>query len=346
MARTRPIVLLLDDLHAADAPSLLLLRFAHARRCATADNRNLARQRPDGERELRRNHRRAGARRLLRRAPGRARAGGGGATDAGHRTHRLEGLVDAIHDRTDGHPFFVAELVRLLASEGRLDALPHGVQGSVARRVGLLSEDCRRVLVAASVVGREFASDVLARVDDAEPETIMDSSRRRSKRGAEKPCWRSRPLPVRARARPRRLYDELSTDHRIHLHRRVAEALEAIHAPELDRYYAEVAHHFFLAAAPALPSGGGYAARGRARGGRAGIRGRGAPLRDGRDGTRAPARRGRVGPMRAAARPRRRPGEHQRHDLGEGRVRERPASRAAPACPSSWRAPRSATAAA
>ena len=46
------------------------------------------------------------------------------------------------------------------------------------------------------------------------------------------------------------LYDELSIDHRIHLHRRVAEALEQI-APELDRYYAEVAHHFALAA-PAL----------------------------------------------------------------------------------------------
>lgn len=35
------------------------------------------------------------------------------------------------------------------------------------------------------------------------------------------------------------------------LHRAVAESLEAIHAPELDRHAAELAHHFFLAA----PSG-------------------------------------------------------------------------------------------
>jgi hypothetical protein len=43
------------------------------------------------------------------------------------------------------------------------------------------------------------------------------------------------------------LYDELSPNHRMRLHRAVSEALEAIRGPERDRHLAELAHHCFLA---------------------------------------------------------------------------------------------------
>jgi DNA-binding SARP family transcriptional activator len=252
-ARTRPIVLLLDDLHAADAPSLLLLRFVtdaldDAQLLMIATRRDsdptasenfaetiaeLARSESFHDVPLAGLEREEVARQM----------------EAAGAPIASKELVAAIHDRTDGHPFFVAELVRLLASDGRLDALPHGVQAVVARRLGLLSEDCRRVLAVASVVGREFASDVLARVDDAEPETIMgllgealEARALTSSPGAPGQFRFAHALVREV------LYDELSMNHRIRLHRDVAEALEAFHAPELDRYFAEVAHHFFLAA--------------------------------------------------------------------------------------------------
>ena len=167
-------------------------------------------------------------------------AGAGGASDE---------LVAAIYERTDGQPFFVAELVRLLASEDRLDAIPQGVRAVVAQRLGLLSEDCRRVLAVASVVGREFASDVLAGAGDVDPERLSEllgealgANALASLRGAPGHFRFAHALVREV------LYDDLSINQRMRLHRGVAEALEAIHAPELDRHLAELAHHYFHAA--------------------------------------------------------------------------------------------------
>src|SRR4029453_13234181 len=61
-------------------------------------------------------------------------------------TEPTGGLVAAVRRRTEGPPFFVGETVRMLATRGRLDALPLGVRAVVAQRLGLLSETCRRVL--------------------------------------------------------------------------------------------------------------------------------------------------------------------------------------------------------
>jgi DNA-binding SARP family transcriptional activator len=250
--RTRPIVLVLDDLHAADAASLLLLRFltdalGDARVLVIATRRDSEPAASDSfaatVAQLARSERfhdvalsglgREEVARLVN------AAGARGASDE---------LVAAIHERTDGHPFFVAELVRLLASEDRLDAIPQGVRAVVAERLGLLSEDCRHVLAVASVVGREFGSDVLAVADDADPERLADLL------GEALEATALASLPGApghfrfAHALVREvLYDELSMNHRTRLHRAVAEALEAIHGPERDRHLAELAHHFCLA---------------------------------------------------------------------------------------------------
>jgi DNA-binding SARP family transcriptional activator len=266
-ARTQPIILVLDDLHAADSPSLLLLRFLTD---ALGDAPLLViATRRDGDpaasessaatvAELARSERfhdialggfgRAEVARLV---------------DAAGSRGASEELVDAIHQRTDGHPFFVAELVRLLASEGRLDAIPHGVRAVVAQRLGLRSEDCRRVLAVASVVGREFTSDVLARASDDDPEKLADllGEALKAKTLASLPGAPGRFRFAHALVREV-LYDELSTTDLMRLHLAVAEALEAIHAPELDRHLAELAHHFFLAApGGSAPRAVDYAAR-------------------------------------------------------------------------------------
>ena len=250
--RTRPIVLVLDDLHAADAASLLFLRFLMG---ALGDTRLLVIATRRDSDPTARESLAATVAELARSETfhdvalaGLGREEVARLVDATGVRGASGELVDAIHERTEGHPFFVAELVRLLASEDRLDAIPQGVRAVVAQRLGLLSEDCRHVLAVASVVGREFASDVLAVAGDADPERLSDllGEALEAKALASLPRAPGRFLFAHALVREV-LYDELSLNDRTRLHRAVAEALEAIHGPERDRHLAELAHHFFLA---------------------------------------------------------------------------------------------------
>jgi predicted ATPase len=74
------------------------------------------------------------------------------------------GLAEAVQEQTDGNPFFVGEVVRLLASEGRLTAggsaselqIPQGVREVVGRRLDRLSDEANEALRVAAVVGRDF----------------------------------------------------------------------------------------------------------------------------------------------------------------------------------------------
>jgi DNA-binding CsgD family transcriptional regulator len=89
-------------------------------------------------------------------------------------------LTARLHDATGGNPFFAAELVRLLRSEGRLavvsgqpPGLPRGVREVLDRRLDRLSVASRRSLELASLVGDSFGFEFLARASGAEPERVL-----------------------------------------------------------------------------------------------------------------------------------------------------------------------------
>jgi tetratricopeptide (TPR) repeat protein len=252
-ARTKPLILVLDDLHAADASSLLLLRFvaqtlSDTRLAVVATTRSsdrhvtvsLAGTVAELARAQRFHHIRLGGLSHEEVAELVAAAGDVAASEA---------LVDRIYMRTDGHPFFVSEIVHLLATGNDLDVLPQGVRAVVSQRLALLSEGCRELLAVASVVGREFGIDVLAAVSGVEPAHVVDHLQEAL---AISMLLALPSTPGRYRFAHEIvrdvLYGELPAARAMILHRRIAEALESVYAAELDPHAAELAHHFAVAA--------------------------------------------------------------------------------------------------
>ena len=255
----QPIVLVLDDLHAADEPSLLMLRFV-AR--TIADSRLLI---VGAYRDVDPTIRAPLDSTLaeLVREPQTAQIGLAGLSES-HLAEYIEastgveppsGVVRTIHGETEGNPLFMTEVVRLLNAEGRIGeadarpAIPAGVRAVIGERVGRLPEKCRQVLVAASVMGREFELDALARLGERSHEELLDLL---DEPMAERIVGEVPGSPGRLRfghALIRdTLYDELTPARRLRLHRDVGEALEATYGRDPEPHLAELAEHFAAAA--------------------------------------------------------------------------------------------------
>ncbi|MDQ2677410.1 MAG: AAA family ATPase [Actinomycetota bacterium] len=158
-------------------------------------------------------------------------------------------LAELVHDRSGGNPFFAQELVELLVGEGRLDALdaarvPAAVSGVVRRRVGRLPDDSQRLLSIASVVGRSFDLDVVARVASSTLTEVLDALDAPVDAGLVGPDPSG---PTRFRFShalvAEALETELSPSRRARLHAATAEALASLRAATLEGHVAELAHH-------------------------------------------------------------------------------------------------------
>ncbi|HEX8009141.1 MAG TPA: ATPase, partial [Trebonia sp.] len=79
------------------------------------------------------------------------------------------GLVDEVHRRTGGNPFFVEQTARLWRSSGSVSAIAPGVRDALQRRLSLLPPVLVELLTAASVLGREFHREVLAATSGTPP---------------------------------------------------------------------------------------------------------------------------------------------------------------------------------
>jgi DNA-binding SARP family transcriptional activator len=249
----QPIVLVLDDLHAADAPSLLLLEFV-ARELGTMRVLVIGACRdvdPLPAKPLARTlaevSRAPGTRRLDLRGLGEpAVAEYVRLTAAGIDS---PSLVSALHADSGGNPLFVTEMVRLLAVEPAAavhgaPAVPDSVRDVIARRLGHLPDRCSRVLRLASVLGREFAVDVLARLAELPEDDLrgrLDEARA-ARAVAEVPGAAGRLRFTHVLVRDA-LYDALPAARRTELHRRVVEVLEQRYGDASGPHLAELAHH-------------------------------------------------------------------------------------------------------
>ncbi|HMI27702.1 MAG TPA: BTAD domain-containing putative transcriptional regulator, partial [Streptosporangiaceae bacterium] len=176
-AATRPVAVLLDDLHQADAETLALLETVAAG-LAGSPLLLMAAYRPaevGGELEQ-------ALAVLARRSPARLPLAGLPAPDAAALISSVYGgpveehIVQALADRTGGNPFYLRESAKLLASEGALVAVsevPEGVRDVLRRRLARLPPPAVTILRLAATVGQEADVEVLVDAADTDEEGVI-----------------------------------------------------------------------------------------------------------------------------------------------------------------------------
>jgi tetratricopeptide (TPR) repeat protein len=256
VSRATPLVLILDDLHEADRPSLLLARFvAHELREAHVFMLGIFR---DVEARLSPQTRAVldelaseGTRLALR---GFTSAEVARFIESTSERTPSAALVQVVHQTTEGNPLFLEEIVRLLAADGRLGAeglvpgslkIPDKVREVIGRRLALLANETRCVLESAAVLGRDFDLSLLAAVTGVSQEELVTVIAEAAATGilSNLPGALGRASFCHALFRES-LYDGIPQPRRAMLHRDAGEALEKLHAADLEPHLAELAHHF------------------------------------------------------------------------------------------------------
>ena len=254
----RPLLLALEDLHAADEASLRLLQFA-ARELRSSPVLILGTYRDSEVRSAPVLHQLLSAIGRHGRLIALTGLDEGGVTQLLERTVkdvRLAADSRAVHETTEGNPFFVQEVARLLLAErqlardvagtGRLP-VPEEVHGLIRRRLRPLPPEAHDVLKRASVLGRHFEIGVLSVIAGRSPDELLDIL----DLGAELAVVENRGLGrwrfSHALLREA-LYDELELPQRAMLHRRAGEAIEEYAGEDLAGRAPQLAYHFFEAA--------------------------------------------------------------------------------------------------
>lgn len=265
LSRSQPIFLVFDDLHVADTPSLLFLRFL-ADGMDTARILVLASYRdPDPDRDKPLDPALPELSRCSVTRP--LKLGGLSRSDVSRFVEVNAGeaapdaLISLLYDETDGNPLFLGEVVRLLASEGRISesppsaafrlTVPESVRVAISRRLSRLTPRTQDLLSSAAVLGREFSLDVLERLLGVQRSDLLPGLDEATEFRIVTPLAES-PGSLRFSHALIRdvLYDSLPPSHRLKLHLQAGAALEECYAADPEPHLAELAHHF-VAAAPA-----------------------------------------------------------------------------------------------
>jgi predicted ATPase len=262
-SRDTVLVLVIDDLHAADTASIRFLRFlasqlAESRILVVATYRDVELTPDDPLSADLSELTRESITRLLPIA-GLSQSEVGNLIEATAGRELRSQLVSVLWHETGGNPLFLGEAVRMLSAEGRLDeavdpsllrvSVPPGVRDVITRRVRQLGPPAVRTLTLGAVLGPEFSLESLRSVGEYGAEELLDLLDRPLQAGLliHVPGSLGR-LRFSHDLVRETLYGDLAPATRVRLHSRVALALEALYGADADTHLAELAHHFFEAA--------------------------------------------------------------------------------------------------
>jgi len=279
VARRRPLLLVLEDLHWADAGSIALL-FHLGREVAAHPILVLGTYRPTdvalgrgGER-----HPLEPAVAELKGLHGQVTVELGQVGDRGFvgalvdsEPNRLgEGFREGLFRQTAGHALFTVEVLRTMQDQGLIvhdpegrwvegadldwGALPERVEGVIGARIERLTDQLRDLLTIASVEGKEFTAEVVARVRDMDSrETIRLLSRELEQRHRLVSARGVHALTATSRLSSfgfshvlfqRYLYTNLNEVERVQFHEDVGNVLEALYGDDTEEIAIRLARHF------------------------------------------------------------------------------------------------------
>lgn len=255
-SQTQPLLLVLEDLHWADESSLMLLEFlvpeirsSPILLLGTYRNAEVSGRHPLTET--------LGALVLDDRFL-RVELAGLSRQEVGELVLSKSGIaaqddaIAALHQRTEGNPLFVGEVVgsvspeQLTGDTSWVYQIPEAVRDAIARRLGRLSDPCAALLDTASVIGVDFDFALLRALCPGISESVFTESldEALSIRVIE-------PLPEELdRYRfshallQQAVYEKIPPARRLQSHAAVGQALERLHHANLDQHSEDLAHHF------------------------------------------------------------------------------------------------------
>ncbi len=172
-------------------------------------------------------------------------------------------IKNTVLEKSEGNPYFIEELVRMLINEGVLEKngdvvqvapkideekIPDSLQGLITARIDRLPEEARLMLRIASVIGRNFPEKVIEFVMkehapevDLLPQLNILESIRMIKVAEVKPTlsYKFNHILLHEAA-----YHSIVQADRVALHRSVGLALEKLYPGQEERLASQLAHHF------------------------------------------------------------------------------------------------------
>jgi class 3 adenylate cyclase/tetratricopeptide (TPR) repeat protein len=169
-------------------------------------------------------------------------------------------LENRIVEKTKGNPFFVEEIVRELLERGDIGRsgdeyistqpiaqlqIPNTVQAVLAARMDRLSDDLKRTMQVASVIGRDFAFKILKSILELGDELRGHLTNLVGLEILyEKALFPELEYIFKHALTQEVAYESLLKERRRAIHARIAQAIEEIYADRLDEHYELLAHHY------------------------------------------------------------------------------------------------------
>ncbi|HUA32006.1 MAG TPA: AAA family ATPase [Candidatus Binataceae bacterium] len=268
IARTNPVLLILDDLHWADRGTVAMLN--HVAHFIAASPILMIGAYRDAE--VNRSHPLSATLATLSRIRNSETIALKGlhqdelATlleligDAGAPTELIEALLAA----TEGNPLFIRELLMHLVEERKIlgegqgwsmklsvDELgiPEGVRQVIGTRLAKLSDEANRLLSVASAFNGSFAFDVAAAAAELDEQTALGALDEALDAQLLRPGANSEVFDFTHALIRHTLYSDLNPARRTRLHRRIAEEMERTWGERASHHAAEVAFQFWRGAA-------------------------------------------------------------------------------------------------
>jgi DNA-binding SARP family transcriptional activator len=262
LAERGPLLVCLEDLHAADEPTLQLLHYL-ARQTRRLPIVFLATQRDEGSADRLLGQTVAA---MLRERLAQKFVLGPLDREQTNRlaTHLLDGppsqeLGESLYATSGGNPLFVEELVLGLREGGQLEdragmwhmsldfqGAPHVVRDVIAQRIQRLDSDCRQILAIASVLGESFDRGALFAAVEALDEAVVLAGLDQASTAHVLRQTRDGYAFQHGSLREA-VYWGMTAPRRMLLHARVGEVLERRFGDTPADHASELAYHFSLA---------------------------------------------------------------------------------------------------